>query len=491
VKRIIGTLILPAFAALLASPLPVRAQQPPGPSLQFGGQQGVSQSGRKIGPPPEVAAPLPFVSKDGRIKGWRVVIPGNRPLATPAVAEGRVFLGGGFGSNEFYAFDAATGQKLWTYRTNDDGPSAAVVQDGQVAFNTESGELEVLTVDGKAVWKKWLGDPLMSMPALDRDRLFVGFPNVRGDRQHYLICFELKTGKELWKKPIAGEIITAPVLAGERVYLATLEGTVYCFRQEDGQLVWREKANATSSPLIWDATCYFCRREEVADKKAGQELRQQTERLTQRGVGVKEPSRDLRDTERPADYLDYGKRADSPNEKLLQSYDNIVGFAQGKGDAKIEQAVKNLGQASVAGIWAYQGSKPFISNGLLYSAMGDVLKCVDPKKEQVVWRRVIEPRGTNSKGELLDSVLTPPVLVNGKVFVGTTFGEVYCLSARNGSVLWSVNLGEPILFQPAVAKGRVYVPTGKGSLFCLETGDPKDDGWLMWGGSAGHNGLAK
>ena len=137
-KRIIWTLILPAFAALLAFPLPVRAQQPPSPSVQFGGQQGVSQPGRKIGPPPEVAAPVSFVSKDGRIKGWRVVIPGNRPLATPAVADGRVFLGGGFGSNEFYAFDAATGQKLWTYRTNDDGPSAAVVHSSPSMSSTET-----------------------------------------------------------------------------------------------------------------------------------------------------------------------------------------------------------------------------------------------------------------------------------------------------------------------------------------------------------------
>ena len=30
--------------------------------------------------------------------------------------------------------------------------------------STESCEIEILTLDGKPVWKKWLGDPLMSMP---------------------------------------------------------------------------------------------------------------------------------------------------------------------------------------------------------------------------------------------------------------------------------------------------------------------------------------
>src|SRR5947208_3101309 len=60
---------------------------------------------------PEAIHPVSFSSKDGKFKGWRLVIPGNRPLATPAVVGGKVFIGGGFGSHEFYAFDAASGEK--------------------------------------------------------------------------------------------------------------------------------------------------------------------------------------------------------------------------------------------------------------------------------------------------------------------------------------------------------------------------------------------
>jgi outer membrane protein assembly factor BamB len=79
--------------------------------------------------------------------------------------------------------------------------------------------------------------------------------------------------------------------------------------------------------------------------------------------------------------------------------------------------------------------------------------------------------------------------VNGKVFLGTLDGEVCCLSAGAGDFLWSVRVGEPVLFQPVVARGRVYATTQAGSLFCLETGDPGDDGWLLWGANAAHNGL--
>ena len=45
---------------------------------------------------------------DGK-SGWKARIPGHRALATPAVVDGMVFVGGGFGSHEFYAFDAESG----------------------------------------------------------------------------------------------------------------------------------------------------------------------------------------------------------------------------------------------------------------------------------------------------------------------------------------------------------------------------------------------
>jgi outer membrane protein assembly factor BamB len=117
--------------------------------------------------------------------------------------------------------------------------------------------------------------------------------------------------------------------------------------------------------------------------------------------------------------------------------------------------------------------------------MGTNARSVDPKSGKVIWSRdLYEAR----KAAGIDDVLTPPAIVNGKVFVGTAAGEVYALSERTGDVLWKVELGESISFQPTVANGRIYVGADRGSLFCLLTGDSADDGWNMWGANAGHNG---
>src|SRR6266516_8017491 len=87
-----------------------------------------------------------FGTPDGKT-GWVLRLPGGRPIATPAYADGLLFVGGGYGSHEFYAFKARTGEVAWKISTSDDGPTAAVVNAGYVAFNTES--CTVIVVDDK------------------------------------------------------------------------------------------------------------------------------------------------------------------------------------------------------------------------------------------------------------------------------------------------------------------------------------------------------
>jgi outer membrane protein assembly factor BamB len=437
---------------------------------------------------PRVNPPVPFLTRDAAVRGWKLTIPGGRPLATPAVADGLVFLGGGFGSYEFYAFDAATGRVAWQYQTTDDGPTAAVVADGHVVFNTESCELEVLTTGGRAVWKRWLGDPLMSMPAVGVGRVYVAYPDSRGDRHHYLGALDLRGGREIWRQRLNGEVITAPVLAEGHVYLATLDGTLCSFCQESGTPVWQEASNATSAPAVWNYRCFFGQRREVPSEGSTEPLPRQTEHMASRGLGADSATEPYTCTRTPADYLDYAKRLrGSPRHMACEHADVAVGFAHHKGDAKMAQAMRNLGKGHISDVWAHQGSKPFLWRGRLYSALGDALHCVDPETRTPYWKRTLRER--DARTELLDGLLTPPVLVNGKVFVGTLDGEVWCLSAWSGDVLWSVRVGEAILFQPAVAGGRVFVTTQVGSLFGLETGDPNDDGWFMWGAGPDHNGL--
>ena len=435
---------------------------------------------------PDVAPAEAFAPAGSPVRGWKVRIPGGRPLATPAVDHGRVYVGGGFGSYEFYAFDAVSGGLAWRYQTEDDGPTAAVVAEGRVVFNTESCELEVLTEEGERVWKLWLGDPLLSMPAVADGRVFIAHPDSRGDRRHYLGAFALADGKPLWKQPIPGELITCPVLADGRVYATSLDGTLGCFEQATGELLWSEQKDATSSPSVWKGQCYFSQRTEEQKKTAEGFETQRRERMARKMAAMGTPTVGMEETHSDADYLDHAKRAArSAAFAAHAAYDASVGFGAHKGDMKEYQSVHNLGTGHVSAVWAYQGSKPFLSRGRMYTGQGDAVHCVEADTHALVWKK---PMRDGEAGEVLDATTTPPAVVNGKLFFGTTDGRLVCLSAESGDELWSVNLGEPVLFQPAVVGGRVFAGTARGTLFGLETGDPNDDGWKMWGATPAHNG---
>jgi len=471
------------------------------PGFPGGGPNGGIQAapgfpgGKFNGPLPSATAPAEFTTKEGK-KGWKVMIPGNRPLATPAVVDGKVFVGGGFGSYEFYSLDAKTGKQNWVYRTGDDGPTAAVVSEGYIAFNTESCEIEIITMDGKQVWKKWLGDPLMSMPAISQGKVYQSYPASKGNVQHHIGCYDLKTGQELWSKAIPAQIVTAPIISKGKLYATTLDGSMTCLELRDGALVWQEKKNATSAPVVWNDQVFFSRRDAVTVKNAeGKDIVQQQEGLSGKALtlppgapaGTPMPVFDLPGTKQNADYLDYAKRIQSSTlEQQNKKNDASVGFGVAPAAAGLGAGQMNIGQATVNGVWAYQGSKPFIYNNLMYSCMGDAVKCVDPQSQKVQWQKDLKPG--HNKAPVVDATLTPPAIVNGKLFMGTTAGQIICMSATTGETLWTATVEGSIVFQPAVAHGMVYVATNNGGLFAIETGDAKDHGWLMWGANAEHNG---
>lgn len=469
---------------------PLPAQVPPNFQPFQAGDQPIQVNpgfggGKFNGPIPNATEPVAVETREGK-KGWKVTIPGNRPLATPAVVDGKVYVGGGFGSYEFYCLDAKSGKQQWVYRTGDDGPTAAVVAEGYVAFNTESCEIEIITMDGKQVWKKWLGDPLMSMPAISQGKVYMSYPG--NDGKHHLACYELKTGQQIWDKHIPAQIVTAPIISKGNLYVTSMDGTMSCMDKRDGAVVWTEKKNATSAPVVYNGKVYFSRRDVVkVQDKDGKMIDQQQESLADRIITKEGQAKDLPGTAQPADYLDIAKREKlSTFQGAAKSLDAGVGFGAAPAAAGLGLGSGNIGQNTVQGVWSYQGSKPFVSNGLLYSAMGDQVKCVDPESNKVLWTK--EFKG-NNQGPLVDSALTPPAIVNGKMFMGTTSGKILCMSAKSGELLWSVTISEPITFQPSVMNGYVYVSTTTGTLYAIETGDAKDSGWAQWGGNAEHNGL--
>jgi Ca-activated chloride channel homolog len=431
---------------------------------------------------PQIRADLKpelFKTADGK-NGWVIRIPGSRPISTPAYSDGKIFVGGGYGSHEFYAFDAQTGAMVWKMKTSDDGPTAAVVEDGYVAFNTES--CTVIVCDprtGKVIWQEWLGDPLMSQPAISKGRLYIAHPaGQRGRRGtgHRLLCADLKTGRHIWDQAITADVVSAPVVSGDKIFLTCFDGASFCLNAADGAVVWKKQNAATSAPVIAGGQVVVTQKES-RDGKAYEGMK----RVDARGGDDKDKQL-LASSE--ADYLKENKGGGvAMSEKQAASLDSSVGFASAPPAAKIEAANKHLGVNTVAGGWAYQGSRAAHKRGQMMNAQGKYINSVRLADGLANWRAEVKGAGVGADSQ----VFSPPALGESNMYLSSALGHILSVSQQDGTMGFMYWLKQPMVFQPALALGNVYVGTTNGLLICLKTGSKDADGWYAWGGNAQHN----
>jgi outer membrane protein assembly factor BamB len=425
--------------------------------------------------------PVAFKTSDGKA-GWALRIPGERPIATPAYAAGLIFVGGGYGSNEFYAFDARTGALRWKVHTSDDGPTAAVAEDGYVAFNTESCTVIVVNAQtGKLAWQEWLGDPLMSQPAIANGRLYIAYPSGqrghKGRTSHRLLCADLRTGRHIWQQDISADVISAPVISGDKVYLTCFDGTSFALKLTDGAVVWRKENQSTSAPVI-----------------AGNQviITQKERRGTDDYEGLKRVDA-TRGNERdakliagePADYLGVNKGGGVALKPEAQAaLDSSVGFGGAAPEAaKLDAANTHVGVNTVAGGWAYQGSRAAVKRGRVVNAQGRYLNSIKSADGEIAWRAEVKSKEIAQQAQ----VFSPPALGEANMYLASLLGHLISVSQQDGTPQFIYAFNQPMTFQPALAAGNVYAGTSNGLLICLKTGDKDADGWYAWGGNAQHN----
>ncbi|MCC7536043.1 MAG: PQQ-binding-like beta-propeller repeat protein [Deltaproteobacteria bacterium] len=420
-----------------------------------------------------------FETEDGR-SIWSAQLPGNHPLATPAVHDGVLYVGGGFGSHEMYAISAANGRPIWGTRVSDDGPTAALVADDYVIFNTESCTIFILSRrDGEHLWSKWLGDPLLSQPAYAGGRIVTAYP---GDGGHRVASFEARDGQLHWDVAVDGEIVTAPVIHQGTVYFTTYAGTMFALDLDDGAVRWRQSGRVTSAPFVQGGRIWASLR---VDRR-GEGPREGIQAFsTTTGRAILATPLSVRD----APYLDAEVQARSQLAGAQSRQNAGVGFGTPPAAARADLAAALVGQGNVMGMWEYQGSRPVLAsfdggNPVLVNAMGDSVQALDPVSGQSHWSRGMTLLG--SVRRLGGALVTAPAITRGGIVVGTSSGALVAMDPLSGRTTWSLMVDQPIRYQPAVDRGWIYLGTATGALVAVDTGNPNLTGWPMWGRHPAH-----
>ena len=96
---------------------------------------------------------------------------------------------------------------------------------------------------------------ILELPRVHFDRVFhvvvangLAFFGSSGDNKVYAL--DVATGKIRWSRFTGGPIRLAPAYANDRLYVASDDGTLYCFRAHSGELLWRFSQNLTERKVL-------------------------------------------------------------------------------------------------------------------------------------------------------------------------------------------------------------------------------------------------
>ncbi|MEM1086496.1 MAG: PQQ-binding-like beta-propeller repeat protein [Pseudomonadota bacterium] len=166
-------------------------------------------------------------------------------IGSPALLDGRIFVASN--NNETIAFDAATGDVLWSDQAIAESarvlgsPSPAAADDIVIAPYSSGEVIAYLAPNGRRLWSEALAAPGQFTPISSINdigaRPVVGGGLVFASSQSgVMAAIEGRTGQFVWQQPIGST--QAPVLAGEYLFSASTDAQIVAVRAPSGQIFW-------------------------------------------------------------------------------------------------------------------------------------------------------------------------------------------------------------------------------------------------------------
>ncbi len=346
---------------------------------------------------------------------------------------------------------AKSGRTWWRFRVGRAIGEPLLVGD-RVYVGTTEGKLWALnlTTPSRVAWVYEAGAPLAGTPALSGDRMLIG---ANDGSVH---CVEASTGQRLWRSEVAKpehraqQLFSSPTITGDRVYLAAADSQLYCLDLATGIVRWRFPLGdwGRARPLVLGDIVYTAALDGTvtAIRDAGD----YPELLWTRTLDRTKLLADLTGSERglliaTSDLYLYSL---SPATGEIQWRRSLLESIEVDGDRVLADAAPEIFQSS-----------PTVVDGLVcIGGPSGFVHCVRAATGEEVWR--FETGG---------KVSATPTVGAGRVYVGQFGGDedFYCLDAATGEPLWTRPVGW-VWTAAGFDEGRLYVGTTEGDFLCLE-----------------------
>ena len=316
-----------------------------------------------------------------------------------------------------------------------DFPLAVKVNGSRVSVASSDGAVMALDAEtGREVWRAQAGAALSAGVGSDGKMAAVV------TRANMLVAFS--EGRELWRQKISAQVFTAPLVAGERVFVLAADRSVSAYDGLTGRKLWTQQRPGESLVL----------RQAGVILAVGDTL---VAGLSGRMVGLNPLSGSVR-WEAPLATA----RGTNDVERLV----DLVGGVSREGNVVCARAF----QFSVGCVDAERGaliwSQP--ANGAVgVQGNGRSLFGVESDSKVLAWNRVSGERLWVSE-RLKYRGLTAPVVAGRSVVVGDNTGLLHLLSVEDGSPLNRlVTDGSAIAAAPVLSGDTLIAVTRNGGIF--------------------------
>jgi outer membrane protein assembly factor BamB len=318
-------------------------------------------------------------------------------------------------------------------------PLAVAVTPG--AFTVAGGDGTVLSLDaqtGREIWRGSAGAKLSA--GIGTDGRFAAVVTREGE----LVVFE--QGVVKWRKPLAVRVTTAPLVAGERVFVVAVDRSVQAFDQVDGRKLW--VLQRPGDPLTLAQSGVLSAFKDTllvgqGPRMAGVDPLKGTVRWD---VAVGSP-RGANEIERLADLV--GPLQRIGDVVCARSFQAAVGCVNAERGTLVWS--KNVG-----GTDAVAADRQFVFAG----DASDRVSAWKFDNGEVAW----------TTDKLLYRSLSAPVSMAKSVVFGDGDGTVHWLSRETGEAqLRMTTDGGAVIAQPVVSGSTMLVVTRKGGLFAFRS----------------------
>jgi outer membrane protein assembly factor BamB len=182
---------------------------------------------------------------------WTFKVPGGPVMGTPGIIDSKTFIAGC--DNTLHVIDTKNGKELNSVELDGQVAATAALAGDNLFIGTMTNQIQAIDWKaGKVLWSyeaKKRQQPFAGSVAATKD-LVLG-----GSRDKCVHAVDLKSGAEKWVTPTGGRVDSSPVVAGQRVYVGSLDGKLYVLDLAKGaqvQTIELGKRGILASPAVSD-----------------------------------------------------------------------------------------------------------------------------------------------------------------------------------------------------------------------------------------------